>query len=107
MAGIEKLISGAQTGADRAALNLGIESPGQPVWTSKEILLLGKRPDREIARGTGRSATAVQMKRLSLGIPCFRAWSPVGSENSIAAELEPIREIAGSSVVTKSGPAGA
>jgi hypothetical protein len=56
--------------------DLGIESPSQPGWTKREIRLLGTRPDREIARGTGRSTSAVQMKRLSLGIPCFRAGSP-------------------------------
>ena len=40
-----------------------------PAWTKKELALLGKVPDREVAARTGRTLKAVQQKRLTLGIP--------------------------------------
>lgn len=52
--------------------------PARPGWTNKEIRLLGKQPDHEIARRTGRTVLAVQMKRLSLGIASCRTLSLPG-----------------------------
>jgi hypothetical protein len=40
-----------------------------PWWTAKDIALLGKLPDDEVARRTARSAEAVRIKRQRLGIP--------------------------------------
>src|SRR5881394_3217916 len=45
----------------------------QAGWTRREIKLLGTKPDREVARIVGRSASAVQTKRLLLGIRSRRA----------------------------------
>ena len=42
-------------------------------WTAREISLLGKRPDREIAALRGRSQACVYLKRKSLGIPSYRS----------------------------------
>lgn len=67
----------------------GIEAygavPGRPdshQWTSSEIAMLGKIPDREVSRLTGLSATAAATKRRKLKIPPYRApfpqidWTP-------------------------------
>jgi hypothetical protein len=54
------------------ALNLGrYLHKGYPgrVWTTKERALLGKLPDDEVARRTGRTRNAVRQKREKLGIP--------------------------------------
>jgi hypothetical protein len=40
-------------------------------WTVAEELLLGSRPDREVARRLGRSQTSVAKKRRTLGLPAF------------------------------------
>jgi len=40
-------------------------------WTESEIALLGKMTDEDIARKLGISATAVALKRKTLGIPPF------------------------------------
>jgi len=38
-------------------------------WKAREVRLLGRLPDAEVARRTGRDADAVRVKRQSLGIP--------------------------------------
>jgi hypothetical protein len=43
-----------------------------PWWTQAEVALLGKVPDEEVARRTGRTPRAVRQKREMLG----RARSP-------------------------------
>jgi hypothetical protein len=40
-----------------------------PWWSRDELGLLGKLPDEEVARRTGRSCNAVRVKRDRLGIP--------------------------------------
>lgn len=42
-------------------------------WQKWQDALLGRMPDAEAARKTGRSAIAVRKRRLILGIPCLRA----------------------------------
>jgi hypothetical protein len=42
--------------------------PGR-VWTTKERALLGKLPDDEVARRTGRTRNAVRQRREERGIP--------------------------------------
>src|SRR6266545_3770995 len=49
-------------------------------WTRREISLLGTKPDREVARLTGRSTSAVQEKRLLLRIPSLKLWMRKGRE---------------------------
>lgn len=39
-----------------------------PEWSADDLAMLGKLPDKEIARITGRSANTVKNKRKSLGI---------------------------------------
>jgi hypothetical protein len=38
-----------------------------PWWTRAEVALLGKMPDEEVARHTGRTVRAVRQKRETLG----------------------------------------
>jgi hypothetical protein len=47
-------------------------------WQARELRLLGKLPDEEVARRTGRSAGAARRKREALGIvnPASRTWTP-------------------------------
>ena len=40
-----------------------------PLWTPKDIALLGMVPDEDVARQTGRTVEAVRQKREELGIP--------------------------------------
>jgi hypothetical protein len=40
-----------------------------PWWSRAEMALLGKLPDDEVARRTGRTWSAVRQKREELGIP--------------------------------------
>ena len=40
-----------------------------PRWTRRQVALLGKLPDAEVARRTGRTPNAVRQKRETLGIP--------------------------------------
>ena len=40
-----------------------------PWWTRKELALLGKLPDEEVARRTGRTLSAVRSMRYRRGIP--------------------------------------
>jgi hypothetical protein len=40
-----------------------------PWWSQDQLALLGKLPDDEVARRTGRSCNAVRVKRDRLGIP--------------------------------------
>jgi hypothetical protein len=53
-------------------LNLGrnlVKGYQGPRWTKRQLRLLGKYPDDEVARRTGRSRDAVRSKREALGIP--------------------------------------
>ena len=50
-------------------------------WTVREISLLGKRPDSQIAALRGRNKMCVYLKRKFLGIPSYRSsrmrqWTP-------------------------------
>jgi hypothetical protein len=45
-----------------------------PWWTKAEVALLGRVPDEEVARRTGRTVGAVRQKRERLG----RARLPAG-----------------------------
>ena len=54
--------------------------PGQK-WTRREVRLLGKHLDREVATLTGRTYATVQVTRCALGIASYRArkkfrWTP-------------------------------
>jgi hypothetical protein len=40
-----------------------------PWWSQDQLALLGKLPDDEVARRTGRSCNAVRVRRDRLGIP--------------------------------------
>jgi hypothetical protein len=42
---------------------------GHPVWTKRELVLLGTLSDAEVAAKIGRTETAVRVKRFRLGIP--------------------------------------
>jgi hypothetical protein len=58
----------------RTALELGlgknlVKGYHGPRWTRAQLRLLGKLPDEEVARRTGRSRDAVRGKRGALGIP--------------------------------------
>ena len=58
----------------RTALELGLArnlTPGYrgPWWTRREVALLGKLPDEEVAAMVGRTPEAVRCKREKLGIP--------------------------------------
>jgi hypothetical protein len=58
----------------RTAIELGLGRylrPGYhgPWWTAAEMALLGRLPDDEVGRRTGRSANAVRHKRDALGRP--------------------------------------
>jgi len=44
-----------------------MSSSGKP-WSDRELRLLGRRPDREVARRLRRSLNAVKLKRQKLGI---------------------------------------
>ncbi len=48
-----------------------------PTWTAKERALLGKLPDTEVARRTGRTREAVRIERERQGIPNpdSRGWT--------------------------------
>jgi hypothetical protein len=50
--------------------------PGR--WTAGEKKLLGRLPDGEVARITGRSRVSVKTKRRLLGLRAVRAPSPAG-----------------------------
>jgi len=40
-----------------------------PLWTEKQLALLGKLPDRKVAKKIGRSVNGVRIMRQRLGIP--------------------------------------
>jgi hypothetical protein len=70
------------------------------VWSPREVALLGALPDAEVARATGRSLSAVNKKRASLGRPALAAggekprrvfWTEAEDE---AARTLPTREAA-------------
>jgi 5-methylcytosine-specific restriction protein A len=42
-----------------------------PRWTKRQLKLLGRVPDDEVARRTGRTPNAVRVMRTKLGIPTF------------------------------------
>jgi hypothetical protein len=46
-------------------------------WTRREIRMLGRLPDREVAVATGRHYDAVAVKRGAMGIPSYRARSAI------------------------------
>ena len=57
-------------------------------WKPSEIELLGKRPDRDVARETGRTHAAVKRMRKLLHIPSatpVRFWTP--EENRLLGTL--------------------
>jgi hypothetical protein len=41
-------------------------------WKARELRLLGKLPDEEVARRTGRTANGVRVRRTRRGIPTAR-----------------------------------
>ena len=49
-------------------------------WTKRELLLLGTRPDAEVAKLTGRTFGTLWQKRRAFGIRqpafLFRKWTP-------------------------------
>jgi hypothetical protein len=40
-------------------------------WTARELRMLGRLPDSEVARRTGRFLSSVRNKRVKLGIPRY------------------------------------
>jgi hypothetical protein len=53
--------------------------PGCRKWTARELQMLGRRPDAEVAKRIGRTAIAVTGKRRELGIHlCDAAKKPTG-----------------------------
>jgi hypothetical protein len=57
------------------ALDLGkhlVPGGGRPLWTEKEVRLLGTAPDEEIAARLGRTTNAIRVKRTKLGIRTAR-----------------------------------
>jgi len=40
-----------------------------PLWTKEQLALLGKLPDRKVAKKIGRSVNGVRIMRQRLGIP--------------------------------------
>lgn len=56
----------------RTALQLGLKPTGrwrEDGWTPEQLALLGTMPDAKLARRIGRTARAVQQRRILLGIP--------------------------------------
>jgi hypothetical protein len=49
-------------------VELGMPNPESWVWTSKEIALLGRAADAEVAERIGRTRSAVSASRWKLGI---------------------------------------
>jgi hypothetical protein len=49
-----------------------------PRWTKRQLAMLGKMPDKEVARRTGRTVGAVRQMREELGIPnpAGNRWRP-------------------------------
>ena len=61
----------AQRRANAIRLNLGrnlILGYHGRWWTKRELAMMGKRPDAEVARRIGKSIMAVKVKRIKLGI---------------------------------------
>jgi len=61
----------------------GIPAIIEPSWTQEDDALLGRFTDAEIARRTGRSNSAVWLRRKQLGIPRvpkanYRPWTTAG-----------------------------
>jgi hypothetical protein len=48
---------------------IGNRPPSGKLWAAEELALLGKVPDRELARRLGRSVQSVTLRRWKLGIP--------------------------------------
>ena len=68
-----------------------------PAWSKKELRLLGRLPDRELARRLGRTYRAVQARRKRMGIDAAthpeRTWT--ASEDVLArADRLTLRQIA-------------
>jgi hypothetical protein len=57
-------------------------------WKPREKALLGKAPDRLVARKLGRSVRAVTFARQAAGIACFREYQPW-----TAAEITKLRAV--------------
>jgi len=57
------------------------------------VRLLGKVPDVEVAKKTGRTYRAVQAKRKRLGIPASREWHAytAGEDELIGSSVSPPR----------------
>ena len=54
--------------------SLGLSTSGLPLearrpWTKKELAMLGRIPDAQVAEATGRGRRHIRSKRESLGIP--------------------------------------
>ncbi len=67
-----------------------------PLWTSAQLKLLGKFPDDEVARRTGRTVNAVRIERERQGIPNpeSRGWTAeeiaqlgTGTDAEVAARI--------------------
>jgi hypothetical protein len=78
----------------RTALELGlgrnlVKGYHGPRWTRAQLWMLGRLPDEEVARRTGRSREAVRGKRKALGIPnpASNHWSE--DEDALARTLLP------------------
>jgi hypothetical protein len=50
--------------------------PQGHLWSPQELALLGTMSDADVGKEVGLSSSAVNMKRLSLGIPAFKPAAP-------------------------------
>jgi hypothetical protein len=75
-----------------------------PRWTRAQLRLLGKLPDEEVARRTGRSWNAVRAKREGLGIPNPAARpGDYGREPWTAEEDDLVRRLPPAEAATRTG----
>jgi hypothetical protein len=65
----------------RTALELGLRPPngygGSRAWTTKELAMIGTKPDEVLAKSFGRSVHAVRLQRTRLGkvMQAKRRWT--------------------------------
>src|SRR6266446_229899 len=81
--------------AGRLSQSGGMKKKTMPDWTRNELRLLGKLPDTEVVKRTGRTTGAVAARRTLLGRPKpdsrYRSWT--AREDALLPRLSS-REIA-------------
>ena len=73
---IEKIVSGGQTGADIAGLDVALRQPTTLRWTTENIARLGRESDKAVATSFGITVSSVGARRRKLGIPPLAKPAP-------------------------------